>query len=372
MSDIILKPLPLYEHTFLSNHFIDTHMPAANGEYVKVYIYMLRLITAGTSEVTIGKVAKQLNLIRSDVLRAINYWRDKHLMEVTYVDDIITTIGFLNHRDHSAPTASVDGGKSDMVREEIDEKTPRQKEIHVRKKRQARLTERPQYSMEEMALYEEQEEFKQLIYIASSYLKKPLTQQDVNTLLGFIDWLGLPIDVVEYLVEYCTDNGHRNMRYIETVAMDWSDRNIHTVEQAKASSESFNRNYYSIFKALGIGNRQPTPKQIALMDKWVKDYNFAIEVIELACEKTIAAINKPEMSYVDKILSTWNNKGVKSITAIEELDKNFKAAKEAAKGKDKKPATKNRFHNHEQREYDYEDLEEKMDVLLDKRIEDME
>ena len=32
--------------TVLTNNFIDNYMPEANGEFVKVYIYLLRLLSA--------------------------------------------------------------------------------------------------------------------------------------------------------------------------------------------------------------------------------------------------------------------------------------------------------------------------------------
>lgn len=435
MSTISLKSQNIHQHTLINNLFIDHYMPIANGDYVKVYIYMLRLVVSGTLDFTIEQVAKQMNLIQSDVIRAIHYWSEQKLIEVTYDDnEEIIDIGFLSL-------------------EKINATLPMQQEPPKKKarKKQARLQQRPQYSMEEVAMYVEHDEFKELLYITERYVQKPLTQSDTNVLLGFVDWLGLPMDVVEFLVEHCVNNGHRHMNYMEKVAMDWADHNLSTVEQAKVYTQTYNKNYHRIFRSLGISNRTPTPNQISLMDKWVTDYNFAIEVIEYACEKTIAIINKPELNYVDAILTRWNNKGVKSIDAITKNDQNndkahykifkilgigshnptddqktlietwlkdygfsldlvefacrrtiasinkpdlnyvnkilmewnnshvntvadaekLEAKFKSNKAKKQSPAKNNKFINHQQHQYDFDDIEKKMDALLDKKIDGM-
>ena len=42
-----------------------------------------------------------------------------------------------------------------------------------------------------------------------------LSQQDMSLLFSFYDWLGLPMEVIELLLSYCTASGHTGMRYIE-------------------------------------------------------------------------------------------------------------------------------------------------------------
>ena len=64
--------------TMVANEFIDRYMAVANGEYVKVYLYLLR---HDGREITVGEIADALNHTESDVKRAIAsgfvwaYWK---------------------------------------------------------------------------------------------------------------------------------------------------------------------------------------------------------------------------------------------------------------------------------------------------------
>ena len=50
--------------TAVANEFIDTYMAAANGEYVKVYLYVL---PSSREDITIELIADALNHTESDV-----------------------------------------------------------------------------------------------------------------------------------------------------------------------------------------------------------------------------------------------------------------------------------------------------------------
>lgn len=362
MGQIKLHSQNIHKHTLINNLFIDSYMPSANGDYVKVYIYVLRLVLSNQMTFTTKDLAKQLQLIESDVIRALKYWNELQVLEVTIEDDEVKEVGLL----------SLERPEEKLVAKSADtksKKTPTDNKKKV-KKQPVKIHHKPEYTMEEMAMMTEQDDFKQLLYITGKYLGKNLTQTDVNTLLGFIDHYGLSYEVVEYLIEHCANGGHRHMNYIEKVAIDWADRQIHTIEQAKAYTEKFNGNYYRVLKALGISNRQPTASQIKMMDQWIEEFNFAIEVIELACEKTIDSINKPSLPYVNSILEKWHKEGLRSISEINKNDEAYKQ-KQSQKAKDSgakrqpsKPSN-NRFINYEQRSYDYSLLEERMNDMIE-------
>ena len=65
--------------TLVANEFIDRYMPSANGEYVKVYLYLLR--HAG-EEVGQAEIADALELTEGDVRRALIRWQRDGLLAV--------------------------------------------------------------------------------------------------------------------------------------------------------------------------------------------------------------------------------------------------------------------------------------------------
>ena len=76
-----MRKLTLTNHvqsdtTVLENEFIDHYMAEANGEYVKVYLILLRHLNEPSGTLTISKIADLLDITEKDVIRALNYWRD--------------------------------------------------------------------------------------------------------------------------------------------------------------------------------------------------------------------------------------------------------------------------------------------------------
>ena len=60
--------------TVVSNVFLDYYMPRANGEFVKIYLYLLRLLGAGQGELTLAEVADVFSCKGTVILRALRYW----------------------------------------------------------------------------------------------------------------------------------------------------------------------------------------------------------------------------------------------------------------------------------------------------------
>ena len=78
-------------------------------------------------------------------------------------------------------------------------------------------------------------------------------------------------DLIEYLIEYCVENGHKSMHYIRAVALSWDSQNIRTVEEAKANTVQYHKNYYSVLKAYGIGGRLPPPRRLPISASGAKN-----------------------------------------------------------------------------------------------------
>ena len=118
---------------------------------------------------------------------------------------------------------------------------------------------------------------------------------------------------------------------------------------------------------MGISGRNPVETEISLMDTWLKDYGFTLDIVQEACSRTVLATGQPSFPYADKILSGWKDKSVKNLSDIRQLDaqrqqRKLEKAEKASNKRDTsaKPASQNRFNNFHQRKYDFNEYEKKL------------
>lgn len=192
-------------------------------------------------------------------------------------------------------------------------------------------------------------------------MARPLTRTDQQKIFYFLDGLHFSTDLIDYLIEYCVSRGHKSIRYIEKVALAWHDAGIKTVTEARESTGKYHKEYYDIFKALGVNSHNPITAEIRIMDKWLVTYGFPMDVITEACTRTILNTAKPTLGYADGILTNWWNSGVKTLDDIKAQDARHdkgKGSGNARSSQSKKSRTPSgSFYNFEQRNYDYQSLE---------------
>lgn len=362
MGKIALIHNQLSGTTCVSNIFLDQYMPDANGEFVKVYLYLLRHSGTAASEISICRIADTFNHTEKDVMRALKYWEQAGLLSLSYdKDKSLTSISLLGYEPAAAhrpvpsnsfavmpDTALVN---SFAAAESAATAIPAAQKSSRKRKHT--------YTGEESAALKEREEVAQLLYITEKYFGRPLTGSETNTLLYFYDGLEFPAELIEYLIEYCVSKNHTSIRYIEKVALNWADQGITTVEQAKEASGLFNRDYFSVMKAFGISGRNPGKAEKDFIVKWTSEYGFTMDIILNACNRTIQTIHQPSFEYADTILSRWKKRGVKMLSEIQELDEEHSRTK-SARQKSEASTPKNSFSNFQQRTYNFSELEKEM------------
>lgn len=315
------------EITILSNSFIDNFMPEANGEFVKVYIYLLRTLSNAPVSFSLEQMADRLLCTERDILRALKYWAKVNLLSLSYTPDKkLCGITLL----------------SPSVPEEVPVEKP------------AALT------PDRVKELKQNEDIIQLLYIAEQYLGKTLTSTEMQKILFFYDGLHFSADLIEYLIEYCVSRNHKSMRYIETVALAWAKDGITTVQMAKDSTSRYSREYFTILKSLGITGRNPVDTEITLMDTWMKSYGFSMEIIQEACSRTVLQTGQSSFQYADKILSGWKKKNVHHLDDIQALDAEHQKRKQEKASAHRTSSAPNRFNNFHQREYDFEEYEKRL------------
>lgn len=333
-------------YTSIPNFFIDEYLSSANGDFVKVYIWLIKQVDTGQGQISVRAIADAFNFTETDVIRAIKYWQSAGVIEASWKDKLLTSIHILDKGPSQVTQAPLVSAS-----ETIDISEPQVIEPVMEKR-----PEKPHYSTSELVSYKTQDDYSQLVFITESLIGKPLKEQDLRTLISLHDWLGLPFDVIELLIEYCVTNNHRKLSYIEKVAIDWADDGVTSLDKAKYRTKTHTKNFFTIFQALGIQNRNPVQFEIDLMTQWTNAFNM--DVILEACHRTVVQTNSGSMKYTDSILKDWAKNNVKNFSDIEALDKAFNDKKKTTKNTSpsKKP---NKFNNYDQRDYDFDQLEKK-------------
>ncbi len=311
--------------TLLENEFIDEYMLKANGEYVKVYLLLLRYMGEPSVELTISGLADLLECTEKDVARALNYWKKQGLVDyeagMQEIQDIRRepeTAGIVSDRKNAA-------GKAE------EEMPPSRKN---------------------------RREFKEIVHVTEQYLGKTLTKTESEAIVYFYDELGMSADLIEYLIEYCVENGHKSIHYIKKVALSWADQKVGTTEEAKAVSGQYSKNSYAVLNAYGIKGRAPAAAELVFIRRWNEEYGFSSDLIVEACDRTMKTIHQPSFEYTESILKNWADKGVKTPADVKALDLLYlqeKGAKKAAAVGAARTA-RNKFNNFEGRKY--QDMDE--------------
>ena len=349
MNTLVLKNKFRSNATLLTNDFIDQHMPKANGEFVKVYLFLLRHIDDLDSIISVPAIADRLNNTETDIIRAIKYWENQGLISlVRDSDENIVNLEF-------SPTPVFQ--QNDRVIETIS--------VTPTSIAPVPPTPQPPIPFEPYKAKKSAEELKTVLHVTEMYLGKPISSTEAESIIYLYEDLDMSSDLIEYLVGTCVDSGNKSLAYINKVALDWHDKGIRTVKEARIESRKYNKIYSTVINALGIINRGLTKQEMNYIDKWTNQYNFGVEIIEEACNKTIEKTSQPRFKYLDSILKSWYNSGVSSLEDVYKLDEQHSkdnSSKPVASGKRNHNSssrnTSKAKDSYEKRDFDYDSFAE--------------
>lgn len=367
MSNIHLHSEYPCSDTCVPNQFIDKYMPSANGEFVKVYLYLLRALGACDFSCSIANIADTFNHTEADIIRALKYWERMELLLIEYTDNKISGIQIKAmpevHSQIEKNTDDVSLLQYIVDMETSDAASPVAKDAAPSS---ASSTDRRVLTLDDLKEFRQKDDVQELIFIAETYLRHTLSEVEMNNIYFWYEDLKFSSDLIVYLIEYCITKGHTSFRYMDKVARAWKDEGITSIADAKESAAIHSKAHYAIMKAFGISNRNLVDSEIALIDKWTKDFVFDLDIILEACKRTMNAIHQPSFEYTDTILSNWSKNHVHTLKDIENLDAAFSQRKKISVNTVESKPKKNKFTNFNQRDYDYDQLEK---VLLNSTVQ---
>lgn len=335
--------------TLVENEFIDKYMAEANGEYVKVYLLLLRYKCDPSVNLGVSEIADILDCTEKDVNRALDYWTKKGLLGETKAQSA--------QPEQKVKEVTVAAGQVKRTEQAVGAMAK------VAAPTQAEAKEEPTPSQKN------RKEFREILHVTELYMGKTLTKTELDELTYFYDELGMSADLIEYLIEYCVENGHKSIHYIKKVALSWNDQHVTTVKEAKAASGKYNKNSYAVLNAYGIKGRAPAEPEMVYISRWNDEYGFSPELIVEACNRTMNKIHQPSFDYTESILKSWMDKGVRDIADVKALDlvhmKEKESKKTAAAPRAASRTTKSKFNNFEGRKY--QDMDELTRRLIETR-----
>lgn len=372
-------------YTTIHNRFIDEYMKDANDAQLKVYLYLLRMMSANLAT-SVSEIADKFNHTEKDVMRALKYWEKAQILSLDY--DAAKNLTGIHLKDLgsvkqttpaqpssvfyaeapvlTSPTAPgavsaempvmPSTGMSMVMQMPVMTIASGQSETPLQPQT-GDLYAKPSYSADELRSFKAKDNTSQLLFVAESYIGRPLTVAELKSILYFSDCLHFSDDLIDYLIQYCVDRGKKDFKYIEKVALNWAQSGVSTPKQAEKFAARYDKSVYTIMKELGK-NGTPTSKELEYINRWVKEYGFSTDIITEACERTVLATDSHRFEYAEGILSSWKKEDVRRKSDIQRIDEIYQ------KRKHQKTAaasnTNNRFNQFSPSNYDFAELEAKL------------
>lgn len=382
MSYITISTEAKETFSLVSNHFIDYYMTEANGEFVKVYLYLIRLLSS-KAPISVADIADHFNLTEKDICRAIRYWISEDVLRLDYdASGQLTGITLLPLHEKTKEEADTSLSLDSISLLKFPEKKKKpavpaaSKPVHTKntisgpepvQKPASVFPEKQPYSAALAAKAKEDDAFADVIFEAETYFRKELSVNDIEILIYIHDQLGFSTEIMEYLIEYCVSIEKPDLRYAEGIAKNWYQAGIHTLEEAKEAAENGNPLYRAVFKALGINRKAPTTGEVAWMDSWNKEMGFELPVIIEACNRGIAQHpHDVTFAYINGILKKWQQQDVKTVDDIAKASTEYHEAKKrnTSQKSSQYNAKPNAFNSFQQKDMSAE-LDEMEQLFLD-------
>ena len=385
--------------TMVPNEFIDRIMPAANGEYVKVFLYLLR---HNGEEITPAHIADALELTEGDVRRALMRWQREGLISVpldngkaaqaapetpavqevtesiSEIEDIVPAAGPAGAEQipAAAPVRAEQIPAAAPVRaEQIPAAAPAPAADAVPAAAASSPAELPPRKPADFGKLRKDEDFTTLLYVLQRYLGIIFSQTNTERVAYLYDTLGMSQDLLIYTAEICAERKQRAesegrragdrdwFRYFEKTALRFHGKGIRTAEQAREDDTRYRAAIFAVMNAFGKDCSYPGQAERTLIEKWYNDYGFSAEIIGEACSIVKLSTGGISYSYADKILNSWNEAGIRTVEQAKEYEARRKEGGGAGNGQNgrRTGAPRNnpgrvatRFHNLEERDDDLE------------------
>jgi len=305
------EQLPIFANTVLPDIFFTEYLPEANGDYIKLYLYIL-FLSKYDKDIKINDLCKKLSLPLKVIQDGMKYWEEHGVLTRKNTGYIINNL--------------------------------QEKELHqLYSPKVALSAEQIQKSAES------QKHAKTIEYINNRYFSGLMPTSWYPDIELWFKKYGFDSEVMISLFEYCFDRAALHKNYVQVVADSWFKNNIKTfndLDKYYEKQEKLTKMGNMISKKLGL-SRQLSQYEHAYVEKWFIDFGYSFDVIEIALKKTTSKVN-PSFDYIDKLISDWHDRALKTADDVIKFLADMKQKNKNVKALEKKTG----YQKYDQRYYD--------------------
>lgn len=301
----------LFSCTQLPDIFFTEYISQLSGDCIKVYLYLL-FLSKYSKDIKLNDLSKKLELPLKTIQDSIKYLEEENIITKKNTGYIINNLQEIELHKLYNPKVSSSA-------------------------EQLEKTAKNQYRAK--AIENINNQFFQGIMSPSWYSDIDLWFNKYN----------FDEEVMIALFGYCFNRSALHRNYIQTVAEAWYKNNIRTFNDLDIyyeKQEKIKKIAKTISKKLGI-TRQLSQYEEAYIEKWTLDYNYSMEIIEIALKKTTSKAN-PSFDYLDKLLTDWHDRKFTTPDEIIKFLDEIKQKNKSIKDLEKKTG----YNSYDQRNYD--------------------
>ena len=302
----------LFSNTEIPDVFFTEYLSSANGDYIKVYLYIL-FLSKYDKDIKINDLSKKLALPLKTIQEAFKYWEEAGVLIKKHTGYILVNL----------------------------------QEVELLKLYSPKLTSSPE-DIKKNA--KNQYRAKAIENINNQFFQGIMSPSWYSDIDMWFKKYNFDEQVMLALFNYCFDHSALHRNYIQVVADSWYKNNIRSfsdLDKYYEKQEKISSVKKSIIKKLAL-NRNLTVYEDAYVEKWTIDYGYSLDIIEIALKKTTSKSNI-SFEYLNKIISDWHDRNLKTATEIQEYIQMSKQKQENIK--DMKKQVSN-YNNSNQRTYD--------------------
>lgn len=302
------------------NDLVDKHIKLAEKEHLKVILWMLR---HASEPFSLNQLALDLAITADAAEEALLYWVDRQMIQVCGNDiaaaSSAATIPVA--KASNMPVVSDDSAEVPASEPPVAQQKPIESEPPVHRK--PKRLPKPD-SMYIATRINASSELQYLIQEIESILGKALSPALSSVVVAAYEDYALPAEVIIMLIHYVKNVGKTSTSYIDSVARDWSESQIFSLEAAEDKLKELNSKrqaWKRIETLIGVFHRSPSKREEEAADRWLNQWHIQDELLSEAYERCVDQTGKFSIPYINKILEKWYKSGIKTLSDIQTLEK---------------------------------------------------